>query len=1200
MADDSRSPIIKPAVDASGVAPGFEQVKKAARDTSAAVGAEGRKAGEGLSGIGEGAKKGADQAERQTGRMIAAIQRVQAATEAGGTQTAGYFERLAQQRGVNVEALRPYLDGLRAAEAAQKNATTGLANMGLTAKQTTAALRQVPAQFTDIVTSLASGQAPLTVFLQQGGQLKDVFGGAGAAARALGGYVAGLVTPYTLLAAGVAAVAVGYVQGSKEAQAYTTALVLSGNAAGTTTSQLAQMARAIDAASGATQGKAADVLAQLAGAGEVAAGNLRRFAQAAIDMERAGGPAAQETARAFAELGRAPLQASLKLTESTRYLSAATAEQIATLERQGLTVQAAQLAQEAYAQALEQRTPQMEAQLGLIERAWRGIKDATLETADAFLEIGRGNTLQQQITALDVAIGQYKRLGEGGGLLGAFTAGRTQDLQAQRDALQEQLRLQNSAAAAQGDRVRQSEAQIRWEREGQKYLSDQAKLEQDVVRIRNEGLAAGRSELEIAQRLRDLVAQRVGNKAASAEGAAERERERALQAQARLLAELSGLTSTYAQDLATLDTLRRAGNISEERYGELVRALVAQQPIVRANTQALAKAADEEAKAIARAQKTYDDYIGSLQRGVDARDKTLQQLRLEYVELTAGKTVRQELELLELQRLATTYDQAAAIAALEGEEQARYQRLAEQVREEIRLRQGILAGTAQADARKANERAADDAARDWARTAEDIGQSLADAIFDGGKSAGDLLKSYFRTLVLQPIVKAEANAIARTLSQVLGIPNLAGSAAGVGGGVGGSSALASQLGGILNALGLGKLAGSIGEIGKAVAPGLTAGLIGRSIGQAISGGYSLNGGSGNSTVNAGLLLAGPLGAIAGGAINRLFGRKLKDSGFEGSFGVEGDFSGNEFQFFKGGAFRSNKTKRRELDDAIEAVLDAGGQAAFQQAKAYADALGLPVEALNGYSQAIKVSLKGLSEQEAQQAIADAVASFQEGLLGRFSVQLEPLRRTGETLSQVAQRVAELQVFTRSINELGGVFGQVAGLSIDAREQLIAFAGGMDALQNQALSFVQQYYSREEIAGVKAREVQAVLSAAGITQDISTREQFRGLVDSTDVSTEAGRQRLAQLLGVGGSAAQVFDYLAEVGGTLASAAAQAPATGALAELFAQPAQAQVEAVNNVNSSVIAVKLGIDKVVELLERQLRTPLPGRWELGTVNPS
>lgn len=61
----------------------------------------------------------------------------------------------------------------------------GLRKTGVSAGQTQAALRQLPAQFTDIFTSLAGGQNPLMVLIQQGGQIKDSFGGIGPTMDAL-------------------------------------------------------------------------------------------------------------------------------------------------------------------------------------------------------------------------------------------------------------------------------------------------------------------------------------------------------------------------------------------------------------------------------------------------------------------------------------------------------------------------------------------------------------------------------------------------------------------------------------------------------------------------------------------------------------------------------------------------------------------------------------------------------------------------------------------------------------------------------------------------------------------------------------------------------------------------------------------------------------------------------------------------------
>lgn len=72
------------------------------------------------------------------------------------------------------------------------------------------ATQQLPMQFTDIWVSLAAGQNPMTVMLQQGTQIKDSFGGVGNAAKALGGYILGLINPITLTAAAVAAGAVAW------------------------------------------------------------------------------------------------------------------------------------------------------------------------------------------------------------------------------------------------------------------------------------------------------------------------------------------------------------------------------------------------------------------------------------------------------------------------------------------------------------------------------------------------------------------------------------------------------------------------------------------------------------------------------------------------------------------------------------------------------------------------------------------------------------------------------------------------------------------------------------------------------------------------------------------------------------------------------------------------------------------------------
>ncbi|MDD5176750.1 MAG: phage tail length tape measure family protein [Sterolibacterium sp.] len=262
-------------------------------------------------------------------------------------------------------------------------------NMALSTKQLNFALRGVPAQFTDIATSLAAGQNPMQVFLQQGGQLKDMFGGAGNAARALGSYVVGLINPFTVGAAAVGTLAAAYEMGRRESEAMARAIILSGNAAGATAAQMQGISRAVSAASGATRGAVADVVSQLVATAKVGAESLQNITDTAIRLERAGGPAIEDTVKAFAELGKSPVEASFKLNEQTNYLTGSIYLQIKALDEQGKSAEAAALAQKAYADAMQKRVPQLEENLGTLERAWRGVKDGAKGAWDAMLGVGR-------------------------------------------------------------------------------------------------------------------------------------------------------------------------------------------------------------------------------------------------------------------------------------------------------------------------------------------------------------------------------------------------------------------------------------------------------------------------------------------------------------------------------------------------------------------------------------------------------------------------------------------------------------------------------------------------------------------------------------------------------------------------------------------------------------------------------------------
>jgi lambda family phage tail tape measure protein len=275
-----------------------------------------------------------------------------------------------------------------------------LTRTGNTAKQTANALRGVPAQFTDIAVSLQGGQAPLTVLLQQGGQLKDMFGGIGPAARAMGGYILGLVNPFTVAAAAAAALGLAYYKGSQEADEYNKAIIFTGNSAGTSANQLRSMADQVSATVGTT-GAAAEVLAKLAGNGKIASSSFEEITEAALEWEKATGRAIDDTVAEFAKIAKDPVAAAKELNDQYNFLTTSVYSQIVALKEQGDTIGAANLLTDTYAETIRSRTGEVTANLGLIEGAWRKIKSAASEAIDATLDVGRTQSIDSQIANLE-------------------------------------------------------------------------------------------------------------------------------------------------------------------------------------------------------------------------------------------------------------------------------------------------------------------------------------------------------------------------------------------------------------------------------------------------------------------------------------------------------------------------------------------------------------------------------------------------------------------------------------------------------------------------------------------------------------------------------------------------------------------------------------------------------------------------------
>ena len=308
---------------------------------------------------------------------------------------------------IELDTYTEYSNKIAATRAELARFNDSMGKTGISAKQTAAALRGVPAQFTDIATSLQGGQAPLTVFLQQGGQLKDMFGGAGPAAKALGGYVLGLINPFTVAAAAAGGLALAYKGGADEATAFNQSLISTGNFAGATSSSLSAMAQTISGSIGTT-GAAAEALNRLASGGKIASTSFEMIATSALKFQEVTGRAVSDTIADFEKIATDPAKALVELNDKFNFLTASVYEQVRALKENGDTAGAASVAEAAYAQALDERSTKIKESLGSVETAWIGVKGEAKKAWDAIFDIGREDSLDQKLQKLEERLNKVR------------------------------------------------------------------------------------------------------------------------------------------------------------------------------------------------------------------------------------------------------------------------------------------------------------------------------------------------------------------------------------------------------------------------------------------------------------------------------------------------------------------------------------------------------------------------------------------------------------------------------------------------------------------------------------------------------------------------------------------------------------------------------------------------------------------------
>ncbi|GDR86527.1 phage tail length tape measure protein [Escherichia coli] len=259
---------------------------------------------------------------------------------------------------------------------------------GISVGQYKAAMRTLPAQFTDIATQLAGGQNPWLILLQQGGQVKDSFGGMIPMFRGLAGAITLPMVGVTSLAVATGALVYAWYQGDSTLSAFNKTLVLSGNQSGLTADRMLTLSRAGQAA-GLTFNQAGESLAALVNAGVRGGEQFDAINQSVARFASASGVEVDKVAEAFGKLTTDPTSGLMAMARQFRNVTAEQIAYVAQLQRSGDEAGALQAANDIATKGFDEQTRRLKENMGTLETWADKTGKAFKSMWDAILDIGR-------------------------------------------------------------------------------------------------------------------------------------------------------------------------------------------------------------------------------------------------------------------------------------------------------------------------------------------------------------------------------------------------------------------------------------------------------------------------------------------------------------------------------------------------------------------------------------------------------------------------------------------------------------------------------------------------------------------------------------------------------------------------------------------------------------------------------------------
>ena len=576
MAQESRLAVT---IDSRGAKRNADDLAESLKDVE--------RAGEGATKSTEGLSAGLDEQRKELAQLLGSIN----PTVAALGRLDDMQEKLAKFKKAGIvesDTFVEYTQRINTMREALGQTSEGMSRTGLSAKQMNNSLRMLPAQFSDIAVSLQAGQAPFTVFLQQGAQIKDSFGGVGPALSAVGGYALSLVTPLTIAASAIGAFGLAAYKGYELSEQYRKALVLTGDAAGKTADDLIALSTVI--ASGRNFAEAGQAVSALAGNGRLAGAAFNEVARAATEMAVATGKGAADIADQLSNTKTSVTELAAEYSEKYGIITQAVFNQVRSLEQQGERMEAVRVLAGAVADEMGARNKEMIESTRGLAKAWDEVKTSV---TSAWNELKTGLSASPELFKLQHLQSQLQRAREIGDK--ALITGLEKQVELAQASVDLQNQKAKSSAAELSTRKATIAADKAWFDAGLKYRSLEQQRDEDIAKARVQGLAAKVSEEEIEKRIakiREDYAKREPKQP-------KQPKQRAVGGQNRGVAEAE---NTFARLYGQYDPAAQAARALTKEQGQLDLALTKGKITQEEYSKALAQASINYAAALKGAQ----------------------------------------------------------------------------------------------------------------------------------------------------------------------------------------------------------------------------------------------------------------------------------------------------------------------------------------------------------------------------------------------------------------------------------------------------------------------------------------------------------------------------------------------------------------------------------------------------------------------